>query len=212
MVFFCKKNLASERFAGMVLLYMGCGQQINLNYKMMKNLFIALILITAVGACKQKSKLDTNRDMVLLSDPNSSAYNGYSDTGFSSSQQAVSNGIFGVGSNVAGGAVEPAVNEPVRNSAVRSNRTSYPARSTARRSSSGTRSSSGGGGSTASTVPARKKGWSKAAKGAAIGAGAGAVAGAVIGRNAKGAIIGAVLGAGGGYIIGRSKDKKDGRY
>ncbi len=60
----------------------------------------------------------------------------------------------------------------------------------------------------------KKKGWSKAAKGATIGAGSGAVLGAVIHKRnrALGAVIGGVLGGGVGYGIGRSKDKKDGRY
>jgi hypothetical protein len=90
--------------------------------------------------------------------------------------------------------------------------------SSSRRSSSGSgRVSSGSGGtysrSTAS-VPARKRGWSKAAKGAVIGVGSGAVLGAIISKNnkAKGAVIGGVLGAGGGYVLGRVLDKKDGRY
>jgi hypothetical protein len=66
---------------------------------------------------------------------------------------------------------------------------------------------------TASTpVPAKKKGWSKAAKGAAIGAGTGAVAGAIISKKkGVGAVVGGLIGAGGGYIIGRKADKKDGR-
>jgi len=61
---------------------------------------------------------------------------------------------------------------------------------------------------------AKKKGWSKAAKGATIGAGSGAILGAVIHKRnrALGAVIGGVLGGGVGYGIGRSKDKKDGRY
>ncbi len=60
---------------------------------------------------------------------------------------------------------------------------------------------------------AKKKGWSKAAKGAVIGAGAGAVAGAVISKKkGTGAIIGGIIGAGGGYVLGRVMDKKDGRY
>lgn len=60
----------------------------------------------------------------------------------------------------------------------------------------------------------KKKGWSKAAKGAVIGAGTGAVAGAIINKRnrAAGAAIGAVIGGGAGYGIGRSQDKKDGRY
>jgi hypothetical protein len=102
----------------------------------------------------------------------------------------------------------------------------YIERGTARtsRSSSSRRSSSGSGrvsrGSNGTysqptaSVPARKRGWSKAAKGAAIGGGSGAVLGAIISKNnkAKGAIIGGVLGAGGGYVLGRVLDKKDGRY
>ncbi len=62
-------------------------------------------------------------------------------------------------------------------------------------------------------VPAKKKGWSKAAKGTAIGAGSGAVLGAVISKKNRvlGAVIGGVLGGGVGYGIGRGMDKKDGR-
>ncbi|MER3497215.1 MAG: hypothetical protein C4308_00545 [Chitinophagaceae bacterium] len=66
-----------------------------------------------------------------------------------------------------------------------------------------------------SSQPAKRKGWSRAAKGAVIGAGTGAVVGAVVskdGHRVKGAVIGGVLGAGGGYVIGRHLDKKHGRY
>jgi hypothetical protein len=90
-------------------------------------------------------------------------------------------------------------------------------RSSSSRSSGSGRVSSGSNGtySTASVpVRAKKKGWSKAAKGTVIGAGSGAVLGAIISKNhkGKGAIIGGVLGAGGGYVLGRILDKKDGRY
>jgi len=62
------------------------------------------------------------------------------------------------------------------------------------------------------TPVTKKKGWSKAAKGAVIGAGSGAAAGAILTKKkGKGAIIGGIIGATGGYIIGRGKDKKDGR-
>ena len=59
----------------------------------------------------------------------------------------------------------------------------------------------------------KKKGWSKAAKGAVIGGVTGAAAGAIIDKNnrAAGAVIGGAVGAGVGYGIGRAKDKKDGR-
>ena len=61
---------------------------------------------------------------------------------------------------------------------------------------------------------AKKKGWSKAAKGAVIGGVGGAAAGAVINKKnrALGAVIGGVVGAAGGYGIGRGMDKKDGRF
>ena len=61
---------------------------------------------------------------------------------------------------------------------------------------------------------AKKKGWSKAAKGTVIGAGTGAVVGAVVNKRnrAVGAVIGGIAGGAVGYGIGRSKDKKDGRY
>lgn len=67
--------------------------------------------------------------------------------------------------------------------------------------------------STTAPVETKKKGWSKAAKGAVIGGVAGAAAGAIIVKKnrAAGAAAGAVVGAGVGYGIGRAKDKKDGR-
>ena len=64
----------------------------------------------------------------------------------------------------------------------------------------------------ATVAPAKKKGWSGAAKGAVIGAGAGAVTGALISKKkGQGAIIGGLagagLGAGTGAIIDDSKKK-----
>lgn len=61
-------------------------------------------------------------------------------------------------------------------------------------------------------APAKKKGWSDAAKGTLIGAGVGALGGALIDKNhAQGALIGGVVGAGTGYVVGRAKDRKTGR-
>lgn len=81
------------------------------------------------------------------------------------------------------------------------------ARQTAARRSSGTMN-------TSNTSTARKKGWSKAAKGAVIGGASGAVLGAVIHKKNRvvGGVVGGILGGGIGYGIGRSQDKKDGRY
>lgn len=85
-------------------------------------------------------------------------------------------------------------------------------RPVARQTSSPRRSS--GSMSSASTAPAKKKGWSKAAKGAVIGGTSGAVLGAVIHKRNRvvGGVVGGILGGGVGYGIGRSQDKKDGRY
>lgn len=57
----------------------------------------------------------------------------------------------------------------------------------------------------------KKKGMSKAAKGAIIGGVGGAVVGGVATKSAKGAVVGGVVGGTAGYIIGRQQDKKDGR-
>ena len=60
--------------------------------------------------------------------------------------------------------------------------------------------------------PAKKKGWSSAAKGAVIGGVVGAGTGVLIDKkDGRGAVIGGVVGAGTGYVIGRSRDKKSGR-
>ncbi|MFA4870498.1 MAG: YMGG-like glycine zipper-containing protein [Pedobacter sp.] len=62
------------------------------------------------------------------------------------------------------------------------------------------------------SAPAKKKGWSQAAKGAVIGAGAGALGGVIVDKkDGRGAAIGGVIGAGAGYLIGRDQDRKSGR-
>ena len=63
-------------------------------------------------------------------------------------------------------------------------------------------------------VPAKKKGWSGAAKGAVIGAGVGAATGAIVSKKkGQGAIIGGLLGAGvgagTGAIVDDSKKNKE---
>jgi hypothetical protein len=114
-------------------------------------------------------------------------------------------------------AYAPVAASPVARSYASAPRRSYS--SSARRSSgyssSRSRGYSGGGysNSTAS-YPAKKRGWSKAAKGAVIGGAGGAIAGAVINKKnrAVGAVVGGIIGGGGGYVIGRQMDKRDGRY
>ena len=117
------------------------------------------------------------------------------------------NNLNGTAPAVASGTTRRASSAPARRSTASRN-------STARRSSgSGISSGSSGGSGTVAQAPAKKEGWSKAAKGAAIGGATGAVAGAIISKKkGKGAVIGGILGAGGGYVIGRSKDKREGRY
>ena len=92
--------------------------------------------------------------------------------------------------------------------------THTPAKKTTRaRSTNQTWSKTSESQNTANAPVMKKKGWSKAAKGAAIGGGSGAVLGAIISKKNRvaGAVIGGVLGAGAGYGIGRQMDKKDGR-
>jgi hypothetical protein len=65
-----------------------------------------------------------------------------------------------------------------------------------------------------SNETAKKKGWSKTAKGAVIGGVVGAGTGAIINKKNRGAgaVIGGVIGAGAGAVIGNEMDKKDGRH
>lgn len=62
---------------------------------------------------------------------------------------------------------------------------------------------------TTQTVPAKRKGWSNAAKGAVIGAGVGAATGAIVSKKkGTGAIIGGLAGAGVGAGTGAIIDSK----
>lgn len=89
---------------------------------------------------------------------------------------------------------------------------SYSHSSAARRRSYGGGSMNSSSSNTA--MGTRKKGWSKAAKGAVIGGVAGGAAGAIINKRNRvvGGVVGGILGAGVGYGIGRGMDKKAGRY
>lgn len=144
-------------------------------------------------ACKSKTDLNTNKDVILVDTSGMYKSNMMTDTGSVIETTTLTNR----NQNTA------VANRPVTNT---NNRTTTN-RSTA--STSNNRTNSGSG---QTTTVRRKRGWSHAAKDATIGGVGGAVIGAVISKNkVKGAIIGGVLGAGGGYILGRSKDKKSGR-
>lgn len=164
----------------------------------MKKIFLIVTTISVFSACKSKTAttLDANRNMVLVDTSGLSKSNASTDVG------ATVNGA------------NPQATSTNRNTGntgnTRANRSTNnnSGGSTARSGGSGNSGSSSQG----STVPARERGWSDAAKGTAIGAGSGAVLGAIVSKNkAKGAVIGGVIGGAGGYAIGRSKDRKSGR-
>ena len=164
----------------------------------MKKVLYLFVVVAAFAACKgKKSDLNANKEMVVLTD--SSFYNSsyLSDTGaVSNTDEFINNGVVVSGkSTVPAKAVAP--------------------RKTTRSSSNNSGTYNSGSGSTSqgntATTTNRRRGVSKAAKGAIIGGVGGAVAGGIIGKSGKGAVIGGVVGAAGGYIIGRSKDRKDGR-
>ncbi|RYF87160.1 MAG: hypothetical protein EOO03_10925 [Chitinophagaceae bacterium] len=175
-----------------------CCNRISLLLKprVMKKIIYFLAIGAAFTACKPKATLNTDKEVVSLTD--SSFYNSsyLTDTGAVADPDAfISSGGVISGKNT----VPDQRSNAVRTTRSNSNSGTY---------NTGSRSQ----GSTASApATTQRSGMSKAAKGAIIGGVGGAVAGAVIGKNAKGAGIGAVVGAAGGYIIGRSKDRKDGR-
>ena len=161
----------------------------------MKKLSIILFAAAALASCKGKDSLQSDKNIVVLTDTSRAAGSYLSDTGVA---------------RIPVGAVAAA---PVRtapatrtNAVTQRTRTYRPGTSTS--STTTTTTTNNGGGNT--TTTSRKTGWSKSAKGAVIGGVGGAVVGAVIGKG-KGAIIGGVLGAAGGYVIGRGQDRKDGR-
>jgi hypothetical protein len=187
----------------------------------MKKFILPLAIAAIFSACNTEKKED-KREMVILND---SLYknNVMSDTGTSIvAEPAVSEPV-----SVKPAARRTIVKAPARkkySAPVVSNvpQTTAPlptntgtTPSTTPTPNAGTSPDNAGAGTgtadNTTTVPEKKEGWSKAAKGAAIGGVAGAVAGAVLTKKGKGAVIGGVIGAAGGYILGRKKDKADGR-
>jgi len=198
----------------------------------MKTKLFAVAMVAIFAACNSNPKTSTQTTTATTADTAGFRNNSFADKGQVIELKGVSDTIVtGDGNRYV--KVDP--NQPAQNLAAssapalkvpRSTSTTHH-RTTTRTHSTGSGSSGGYSGSgssgggysgtgteTASTpVPAKKKGWSKAAKGAAIGAGVGAIGGAIISKKkGLGAVIGGVVGGAGGYIIGRNKDKKDGRY
>lgn len=179
---------------------------------------LAITFAAIFAACNSNPKTSTETTSSITADTSGFRNNSTADKGQVIELKGVSDTIV-TGSGDRYVKVDP--NQPAQTVKAASTHKSTARRSTrtsGRRSSGGYSGSgnSGGGGvgtQTASAPVYRKKGWSKAAKGAVIGAGAGAVGGAIISKKkGLGAVIGGVVGGAGGYIIGRSKDKKDGRY
>ena len=175
-----------------------------LNNNCMKNLSMIFMAAIVFASCKSKdTSLQTDKNIVILTDTSKAAGSYLSDTGLAKKPVAVAP-VY----------VAPAPTKRTTTTKRRSS-TTYGNSSAGNNNTNSTNNGSGndnnsGSGTTNTTQSTRKKGWSKTAKGAVIGGVGGAVAGAVIGKG-KGAIIGGVIGAAGGAIIGRSKDRKDGR-
>ena len=160
----------------------------------MKKLSIILLATIVFASCKRKDSLETDKNIVIMTDTSKAAGSYLNDTGLAKIPVAV-----------APVAAAPAPTR--RTSTTRQRSSTRYGNSTSTTNNNSTVNNSGTG---TTTQPARR-GISKGAKGALIGGVGGAVIGGVIGKNVKGAVIGGAVGAAGGYIIGRSKDRKDGR-
>lgn len=194
----------------------------------MKNLLLSIFLITGFVACKNDSKLDSsNRDIQLLTDSTAYHSNVFSDTPVTAkaetlpvkisetprvvvrekrnitAKSAVSAPVYTQTASVPPVLTPPAATPPI----VNASQSTTVGENTAAGNSSNT--------GTVATVPQveKKKGWSKAAKGAAIGGVTGAIGGVILSKKkGLGAVVGGVVGAAGGYIIGKGMDKKDNRF
>ncbi len=163
----------------------------------MKQLSIILLATILFASCKRKETLETDKNIVIMTDTSKAAGSYLSDTGLAKKPVAVA-------------PVAAAVAPTRRTTSTRQrSRARYGNSTSTSTNNNSTVNNSGSG--NYPTQPTRRRGISKAAKGAIIGGVGGAVIGGVIGKNAKGAIIGGAAGAAGGYILGRSKDRKDGR-
>ena len=164
---------------------------------MMKQLTIILLATIVFASCKRKDSLQTDKNIVIMTDTSRAAGSYLNDTGLAKIPAPVA---------VAPVAVAPA---PIRRTTTSRQRSSSRyGNSTSTTTNNSTVNNSGSGNV---AQPTRRRGISKGAKGAIIGGVGGAVIGGVVGKNVKGAVIGGAVGAAGGYIIGRSKDRRDGR-
>ncbi len=161
---------------------------------------LSLMVAATFAACNSKSDLNTNKDVILTDTSSMYRSNMTTDTGSIIETSALTTGRSTAVANRRATNTNRATTYPTRNTNRNTNR-SY---------GNNSRSNGGYSNSGQNNTVYRKRGWSKAAKGAVIGGVGGAVVGGVI-KGGKGAVVGGVVGAAGGYIIGRSKDKRDGR-
>jgi len=198
----------------------------------MKNLLLAILIITGLAACKSDPEVNQDRNIQLLPDSGSYSNNVFSDTNNLVKADATPQAV----------AEKPQTKTIVRTiiierpapktqvvpqqspessnipPVVASSPVSTPPvtgpRSETKRDDNV--STSGVDNSTASSTDEKvqkKAGMSKATQGAIIGGVAGAVGGAVISKKkGLGAVVGGIAGAAGGYIIGKKMDKKDNKF
>jgi hypothetical protein len=179
----------------------------------MKNSIIALAVTAVFASCSNNPKVE---EVTTAKIPSADTAGLAQFQNWQTQQEMINtNGMYGGINEFDEGQASSNVRYIDEAPVVRTRSRSTAARSTASRSRSVSNRSYGGSRSSGQTqsVPARRRGWSKAAKGTVIGAGSGAVVGAIVSKKkGKGAIIGGLLGAGAGYVIGRAGDKRDGRY
>jgi hypothetical protein len=198
----------------------------------MKNLLLAIFVITGFAACKSDPGLSNqNRDIRLLSD--STAYNNnvFSDTNNTAQAEIISEKVTEKPLQIVRTKSAVKRTAKIRTAVPASNQvTTVPPVASASpvatppivapattQNTTVDNSSSTGTSQTASTGTEtkveKKKGMNKATQGAIIGGVAGAVGGAIISKKkGVGAVIGGIAGAAGGYIIGNKMDKKDNRF
>lgn len=187
------------------------------NANSMKKLFLPIAFVAVFSACNTKKEED-KRDLLFLNDSSSMQSNVMSDTAMVT--QAAPQAAAPVTQYTAPAprkAATPTYKKPKRTVVTRSeepdasvlntpstNSGSVPAET----GNTGTGTAGTGTVDNTTTMPEKKEGISKSAKGAVIGGVAGAAAGAIITKKGKGAVIGGVIGAAGGYILGRKKIKQ----
>ena len=186
----------------------------------MKKLFLPIAIVAVFSACNTKKEED-KRDLLFLNDSSSMQSNVLSDTAtVTQAAPEPAAPVVQYTTPKPRKAAAPTYRKPARKTPTRTDEPDASVLNTpgtntgtvpAETGSTGTGTAGTGSVDNTTTMPEKREGISKSAKGAVIGGVAGAAAGAIITKKGKGAVIGGVIGAAGGYILGRKKDKADGR-